>query len=173
MDYSIVKDVMLASGLTVEGVIDKIKETLPWVNEKWFISRVYEPVATAKSIPYTQVTAAQWDVIFDAIGASESARAEVKATIKALKATMVASKGELDAEGLEAAYAEVYNNRAELAQKYAEEAAQKAEAKAAKAAKKKVAEMSAEEFEASLGLNEVAESANSAEEDLMAALQNM
>lgn len=188
MENSIIKDVMLASGLSVETVAEKINDIFGWGQktvQSWFLRYVYEPRVTKNGVLMTQVTfhkgrgkkpMSDWDAVFTATDCPEAQRDEIKAVVEFIKEESAKAKAdgqELTVEYYENLYTDAYNRRAELAQKMLEDAALKAEAKAAKKAKKKVSDMTAEEFEASLGLNEVAETVNSAEEDLMQALQNM
>ena len=134
MDRSVVKDIMIASGLTVDAVCEALNEKLGWGVDKikpWFMTKIYEPKASKSGTSFTKITKAQWDTVFDVINAPESARSEVRAMVKELNGKDFSS-----AEEVASAYDVAYENRAqlaaELAAKEAELAAEKAKRVAAK-----------------------------------------
>ena len=163
MTNSVIKDVLMASGISLEAATTTFCEAMDWVVDKsssnWFKNYVYEPEVTDKKILFTQVSTSKWDVIFKAFNVAEATQDQILAMSKNMKGAMKASDHVLEKAELEAIYNDAYEHRVELAEKEAQLKAEKAARDAEKKAQKEAAKIvsggaSLDALKAELGITE-------------------
>ena len=130
MTNSVIKDVLMASGISLEAATATFHEAMGWevttASSNWFKNYVYEPEVTAKKILFTQVSNSKWDVIFKAFNVAEATQDQILAMSKCMKGAMKAADHVLEKTELEAIYNDAYEHRVELAEKEAQLRVEKA-----------------------------------------------
>lgn len=142
MQNSVIKDVMMASGIGLEAAETALSEKLgDFVKKSWFKDCIYEPIVTnGGTLRIAYVTQEQWAAIFETFDVAEASRQQVEAMLKYIKNTMSLERKKghfLNKEELEALYEDAYEHRVALADTMIENRKKDAEAKAAKEAAKK------------------------------------
>ena len=164
MQNSVIKDVLMASGIGLEAATATFCGAMNWTVDKsssnWFKNYVYEPEVTDKKILFTQVSNGKWDVIFKAFNIAEASQDQILAMSKSMKGAMKAADHVLDKAELEGIYNDAYEHRVELAEKEAQLRAEKAARDAEKKAKKEATKVAAdtatslEDLKAELGITD-------------------
>ena len=150
MQNSVIKDVLMASGIGLEAAETALSEKLgDFVKKGWFKNCIYEPIVTDKgNLRIACVKQSEWDAIFETFNVAVASQQQIEAMLKYIKNTMSLEKKKghfLNKEELEALYEDAYEHRVALANTMIENRKKDAEAKKnAKAAKEEAMKVTSE-----------------------------